>query len=184
MYYNFEYDYSYADTVSWGVEIGQLISPEKQKLLITIVALGLMFLIWVPLYYLLGKMELNSFVKIPLLFASFYLAITLFTAFIEPIMVKIIDGRATHIDTQQFSCVAEITDAGVKFKDRAKETQYDWEAFHSVHDIEKNIIFIGDTLHAVLPAKCFSGFLEKDAFVRECKKRMPAYLSEGPEAFD
>lgn len=184
MYYYLEYNYTYADTVSWGVEINQLISPEKQKLLVSVIALLLMFLLWLPFYYLLNRMDLSPFAKGPILFSSFYLAITLFTAFLEPIMIKIIDGRATHTDIQQYNCAAEITDTGIKFKDRAKETQYDWEAFHSVHDTEKSIIFIGDTLHAVIPAKCFSHFLEKDAFVRECKKYMPAYRSDGPEAFD
>ena len=184
MYYYFEYDYSRADTLDWGLEIQNIVLTEGQKATGVVMALIFQFLLWFPIYLFLSGAEFTKFGSAAILFCGFFVTSNIFTAFVDPILVRVFHGKAKHLEPKKFSSEAAVTDKGIEFKSRGQDIQYKWEAFHSVHDTEKNIIFIGDTLHAVIPAKCFSHFLEKDAFVRECKKRMPAYLSEGPEAFD
>jgi len=184
MNYHFEYDYSYADTLSWGLEIRDIMLPQRQKTNLIFMALAIQFLLWLPLYFWLSGAEFSLVSTAAILFCGIIVTSHIYTAFIEPVLVRVFEGKASHTDLEKFTCKATVSDEGIQFQNRSNMTHYTWDAFHSMHDTEKNIIFIGDTLHAVIPAKCFSHFLEKDAFVRACEKRMPAYLSDGPEAFD
>ena len=184
MFYSLEYDYTYADSLSWGLEIRDIMLPQRQKIGLAFSALGIQFLIWFSVYFWLERAYLSIIASAAILFCAIIAIGHFYMAVIEPVLVRLYEGKAAHTDAEKFTCKAEISESGIKFKNRNNETQYTWDAFHSIHDTEKNIIFIGDTLHAVIPAHCFSHFLEKDAFVRECEKRIPAYLSDGPEAFD
>jgi hypothetical protein len=184
MYYSFEYDYTYADSLSWGLEIRDIMLPQRQKAGLAVTALAIQFLMWFSVYFWLQRAEFSIVGSAGTLFCAFLVVGHLYMTIIEPVLVRIYEGKAAHTDAEKFTCKAEISEEGIKFKNRNNETQYTWDAFHSVHDTEKTIIFIGDTLHAVIPAHCFSHFLEKDAFVRECENRMPAYRPDGPEAFD
>ncbi|MDB2439957.1 YcxB family protein, partial [Hellea sp.] len=147
-------------------------------------AAAIQFLMWLPFCLVVLKSEMSPFGTAGILFCGLILTGFLYTTFLESFLIRFFQGRNKHTKDEVFTSVAEITDEGISYTDRGRRINYQWDAFHAVYDTEKNIIFIGDTLHAVIPAKCFNHFLEKDAFVRECQKRMPAYLSDGPDAFD
>lgn len=184
MYYHFEYDYSYADSMSWGLEIRNLMQSKGQTQLHIWVACVIQFLMWFPVCAMVFKADYSTLGSGIVLFCGFVIVGYLYSTFLENLVVRLFEGKNKHVSAEVFTSIAEITDEGISYTDRGRKINYQWDAFHAVHDTEKNIIFIGDTLHAVIPTKCFNHFLEKDAFVRECQKRMPAYISEGPDAFD
>ena len=185
MYYRFEYDYSYADSLSWGIEIREILVPSQYKTWLIVVAVGIQFCLWATFYLLLKKIDISTFTMMVLLFCGFVGVSQFYVSSIEPVLVRFFEGRTNHTGEDVFSAIAEISEDGIYFKNPGREVKYAWEAFYSVHDTERNIIFIGDTLHAVIPASCFDGFLEKDAFVRECIKKIPACSAKhGPDVFD
>jgi len=184
MYYSFVYDFTRADTLSWGLEIQNIVLAKEQKTKFVFAAIAIQFLLWFPIYLWLSQAKLSTFGTAAIMFCGLIVSANIYNAFIEPILVRIYQGKAEHLTTDNFAGEAIISDEGIRMKSRAQDIHYKWDGFHSVHDTENNIIFIGDTLHAVIPSKCFAHFLEKDAFVRECEKRIPAYRADGPEAFD
>ncbi|WP_427451464.1 hypothetical protein [Litorimonas sp. WD9-15] len=179
MNYRFENTYTYADFVSWGLEVRNILNSAGSGPQLIWAAYVVQFCLWAPISYFLLTLDIPFALQTILLFGALVLAGRFYETFIFSKLSAHLDRKSGNELPQKFSSIIEVDDTGIKVSDRAREISYSWDAFYAVRDTEKNVIFISDTIHCVIPAGCFPGFLEKDAFVRACSMKVEATTPQG-----
>lgn len=179
MNYRFENAYSYADVQKWGIEIRNILYPTDLFSGLVMTAYAVQFLLWLPVFLLIAPLEYNLWGKALVLYITIIAITRFYESFIFPQLVSFFNRRQVDSLPNQFQSVIEVDDTGIRTTDRGRIISFTWDAFHAVIDKESKVIFISDTVHCVIPAKCFPGFLEKDAFVRECNKKIEALTPQG-----
>lgn len=179
MNYRFENTYSYADFLKWGIDIRNILNPNSLFSGFVMTAYAIQFFLWLPVFLIVAPMKFSLIGKALILFGVILLIACFYENFIFPKLRSYFDRRNRDSLPNKFESVIEVDETGIRTKDRGRVTDFTWDAFHGVVDIESKVILLSDTIHCVIPAKCFPGFLEKDAFVRECNQRIDSLTSEG-----
>jgi len=179
MNYRFENTYTYADSQKWGVEIHNLLHPYSRFSGFALTAYLIQLSMWLPVFLFVMTFKVDLFGKALTIFAAFFFISWFYEANIFPHLSSYFNRRHRDELPNKFESVIEVDETGIRTRDRGRVTSFTWDAFHSVIDKESKVIFISDMIHCVIPAKCFPGFLEKDAFVRECNKKIQSLTSQG-----
>lgn len=184
MDYSFKNSYSYADSQAWGVEIRNILTPVRMRQSHALCALLIQGLIWVGVYLLLNETDFSPIIKASLAFFALILISRFYEGYLMEWMVRLFDKTDDDSRPEKFESLIHVDDDGITSKQQGQTVYHDWSNIYAVHDTEKTVILISDTLHPVIPAKCFKSVYEKDAFVRACQQRIPGYHFETPEVFD
>jgi len=179
MNYRFENDYTYAEYKKWGLEIARILSSSGSRSQFISLALAIQFGIWGSISYYVLPLEVSFLVKSAILFSSFIGVGYFYESLIYPRLSAFLERGGENSLPDRFSSVIEVDELGIRTIERGREITFSWDVFHTVRDTTQNVIFIADTIHCVIPAKCFPGFLEKDAFVRECVDKIHGSTEQG-----
>lgn len=183
MNYRFINRYSYADAQVWGVEIRNVLCSPQQRNLHVLVAVAIQGVIWVGCYLLLEKTGLSPLSKAMLGFFALLLVSHFYENYVMEFVVRYLDTPEDDVRPEEFESVIDVTDDGITSTQDGQTVFHAWSKIYAVHDTEKNVLLISDTLHPVIPAKCFASFLEKDAFVRACQQKIPGYERVAADVF-
>lgn len=179
MNYRFENIYTYAEFQKWGIDIRNILAPNQLLSGFIMSAYTVQFFLWLPVFLLIAPLDISIFSKAISLYFAILVVTYIYENFVFPRLASFYDRRRIETLPNKFESVIEVDDMGIVTQDKGRETRFTWEAFHGVVDKETKVIFISDTIHCVIPARCFAGFLEKDAFVRACREKISGRTEQG-----
>ena len=181
MNYRFENTYTQSELVKWHAQATSLLTDSQSTMSLTssTVVIFVQFCLWAPIFYLLYSISVPLVWMAPILFLS-YVAIGIFyDAVLMPHVAAMFDKEAREARSVKFESVIEVDEDAVRSFDGGQEITFKWGSILDIHDSASSVIFLTEKGYCLIPARCFSGFLAKDAFVRDCVEKIKGRTEQG-----
>ena len=117
--------------------------------------------------------------KAALLFVSFVVIGMLYDSLILPHVTAYFDKEAGAKKSDKSCAIIEIDDEQIRTRENDQEIIFKWAGIRSVEDNESTVFLLTETGYCLIPSRCFSGFLAKDAFVRACREKISGQTEQG-----
>lgn len=181
MNYRFENSYTRAESVKWQVHANSLLNESQSSTsgASALIVIAVQFGLWTPLFYLLYSRNVPFVWMAPILFFA-YLAIGVFyDAAIWPYVAAIFDKDTKTNKGERFDSLIEVDDQSVRSFAEGQEITFKWDTIRDIHDSAASVVFLTERGYCLIPARCFDGFLAKDAFVRDCVEKIKGRTEQG-----
>lgn len=179
MNYRFENNFTHADQVKWNIIVSKHRCEAQMSMMPAIIVVCVQFTLWVGVFYILNGQDIPFGVMATILFIAFMVIGSLYDSLIMPHVAAIFDKAKPQDDQQNLSSIIEINDDEIRACENDFELIFRWDDIQKVVDTETTVILMTKNGHCLIPAKCFPGFLEKDAFVRECREKIFGLTPQG-----
>lgn len=179
MNYHFENIYTHADRVKWNIEVSETRGEQSMSIMPALIVVIVQFMLWTPLFYFLSLYEVPFAVMAVILFVAFMVIGGFYDSLIMPRVAAVFDKGVKTQKSDKFSAIIHINDEEIRVREQEHEIIFRWDSIRDVKDTEKSVILMTETGHCLVPARCFPGFLEKDAFVRECLEKISGRTEQG-----
>lgn len=179
MNYRFENTYTRAEGIKWQMQARSELGMGAMSLTSSCLVFIIQFCLWAPVLYVSSKLALPFALEAFLLFVSFYLIGVFYDAMILPHVSARFDRNNEPNDGEKSQAIIDIDEEEIRTRENDREVIFKWSAIQSVTDNEKTVFLLTGSGYCAIPARCFSGFLEKDAFVRACQDRISGYTDQG-----
>lgn len=115
----------------------------------------------------------------PILFFAFLVISIFYDDYIMPHVAALIDREVREAKTCKYETIIEVDEEAVRTYGPDHDIVFRWDSIRDIHDFETNVMLLTKRGYCLIPAKCFDGFLAKDAFVRDCSERISGRTEQG-----
>lgn len=179
MKYRFENIYTQADLVKWRIHAADNLNSDSMSLMPAFIVFIVQFCLWAPILYVLSKLDIPFLMLATLLFVSFVVIGVLYDSLIMPHVAAYFDKKSKPSASEKSHAIIDIDDEEIRTREGEQEVIFKWTGIRSVEDNEKTVFLLTGSRYCLIPARCFSGFLEKDAFVRACREKIAGLTEQG-----
>lgn len=179
MNYRFENIYTRAELIRWQSQAASKLGSHSISLTSSYLVFIIQFCLWAPILYILLPLELSFVIKAVILFMSHYFIGIFYDSVIHPHISAHFDKKFQPCPNEKSRAIININDEEIRTKDNHVEIIFKWSEIREVEDNEKTVFLFTKTGYCLIPARCFPGFLEKDAFVRACREKISGYTEQG-----
>lgn len=179
MNYRFENSYTQAESVKWRLQAADNMNANSTSLMPAFIVFIVQFCLWAPILFFLSKYEMPFLLMAILLFISFVAIEILYDSLIMPHVAAYFDKKSRPHAAEKSHVIIDINDEEIRTKEGEQEIIFKWTGIRSIEDNEKTVFLLTETGYCAIPARCFSGFLAKDAFVRTCREKIAGRTEQG-----
>ena len=181
MKYRFENSYTQAESVKWQIHATSLLGCNQSTMsgASALIVIAVQFSLWTPLFYFMHTQNVPFVWMAPILFLA-YLGIGMFyDAMILPHVSAAFDKDVQKHKGERFNSIIEGDEDSVRSLDGGQEITFKWDVIQDIHDSPSSVVFLTERGYCLIPARCFDGFLAKDAFVRDCIAKIKGKTEQG-----
>ena len=179
MNYRFENIYTQAELIRWQGQATSKLGSHKMSLTTTFLVFIIQFCLWAPVLYFISPLDVSFMTKAIVLFASYFFIGTFYDAAIHPHISACFDKKLPLSPVEKSRAIINVDGDKIRTQESHYEIIFNWSDIQEVEDNEKTVFLFTKTGYCVIPARCFPGFLEKDAFVRACRDKISGYTEQG-----
>jgi len=179
MKYTFENNYTTAEGIKWEMQASSNLrgcSMSKTSMCLVFI---IQFCLFALVLYGLLLLDLPFVLTAPLLFISFYSIGNFYDRMIHPHVSARFDSKNLLSSDQTSHATIDIDEEEIRTREGEQESIFKWTGIRSVEDDEKTVFLLTEKGYCAIPARCFAGFLEKDAFVRACRAKVSGQTEQG-----
>jgi len=179
MNYRFENTYTQAESVKWSIQAGSMLNNGQESNAAALLVFPIQFILWVPIFYFLYINAVPFHLTAPISFFSFVAIGIIYDLVIMPHVVSKFSKPAREEGNTKFEAIIHVDNDGVRTIDDSQEIIFKWAAIRDIEDTETTVFLLTKAGYCAIPARCFEGFLEKDAFVRACVEKITGKTEQG-----
>ena len=179
MNYRFENIYTQAELIRWQSQAASKLESHKMSLTTTLLVFIIQFCLWAPILYFISPLDLSFMTKALGLFTSYFCIGTFYERTIHSHISARFDKKLRPSPEEISRAIINIDGEKIRTRENHYEIIFNWSDIQEVEDNEKTVFLLTKTGYCIIPARCFPGFLEKDAFVRTCREKISGYTEQG-----
>lgn len=179
MNYQFENIYTPAELIRWRGQVASKLETGSQSITSGCLVFLIQFCLWAPMLYVISPLELSFLIKAIVLFMAYFFVGSFYDSVVHPHISARFDKKADINTVENLCAIITVNDEGVRTQESDYEITFKWSDIREIEDDEKTVFLLTKTGYCLIPARCFPGFLEKDAFVRACREKISGYTEQG-----
>lgn len=179
MNYRFENTYTQAERIKWQMQAASNLGGSGVSFPSICCVFVIQFCLWAPILYFLPLLNMPFVLVAISLFMSFFFIGMIYDSLILPHVSARFDKKIQQRALEKSHAIIDIDDEEIRTREGEQEIIFKWTGIRNVEDDEKTVFLLTERGYCSIPARCFPGFLEKDAFVRACREKISGQTEQG-----